>query len=158
MKPIWKQPNTAIRWIRNKLLHHLVSFLLVTQITRLKKSSKGVIYEESLHRRSASTWLIHFLAILVENKEMFIIARLNTPSKNNYDWYLYQNIWVLEIQFCDWDITEICCWNVRFQLKPASMTDCQYMNLYYKWKHFEPKRPWFLQVNVDKDVQILYCL
>ena len=30
----------------------------MTQITRLKKSSKGVIYEESLHRRSASTWLL----------------------------------------------------------------------------------------------------
>ena len=44
------------KWIGHKLLHHLVSFLLVTQITRLKKSSKGVIYEESLHRRSASTW------------------------------------------------------------------------------------------------------
>ena len=29
----------------------------MTQITRLKKSSKEVIYEESLHRRSASTWL-----------------------------------------------------------------------------------------------------
>ena len=56
MKPIWEQPNTVIRWIRHKSLHHLVSFLLVTQITRLKKSSKGVIYEESLHRRSASTW------------------------------------------------------------------------------------------------------
>ena len=56
MKPIWEQPNTVISWIRHTLLHHLVSFLLVTQITRLKKSSKGVIYEESLHRRSASTW------------------------------------------------------------------------------------------------------
>ena len=57
MKPIWEQPNTVIRLIRHKWLHHLVSFLLVTQITRLKKSSKGVIYEESLHRRSASTCL-----------------------------------------------------------------------------------------------------
>ena len=28
----------------------------VTQITHLKKSSKGVINDESLHRRSASTW------------------------------------------------------------------------------------------------------
>ena len=42
--------------IITSLLHHLVSFLLVTQITRLKKSSKGVIYEESLDRRSALTW------------------------------------------------------------------------------------------------------
>ena len=63
VNPIWEQPNTVIRLIRHKLLHHLVSFLPVTQITRLKKSSKGVIYEESLHRRSASTWLFCYFGI-----------------------------------------------------------------------------------------------
>ena len=56
-KSIWAQPNTVIKWIKHNSLYqacnHMVPFVWVI------KSSKGVIYEESLHRRSATTWLSH---------------------------------------------------------------------------------------------------
>ena len=65
VKPILEQPNTVIRWRRYNSLYqacnHLVPFLLVTQITPLKKSCKGVIYEESLDRRPATTSSREFL-------------------------------------------------------------------------------------------------
>ena len=75
-KSIWEQPNTVIGWIRHKSLYqacnHLVSFLLVTQITDLKKSSKGDIYEESLDQRSASTcWITNIVKWITDIGKLF---------------------------------------------------------------------------------------
>ena len=86
VKPIGEQPNTVIRWIRHKLFHHLVSFLRVTQITRLKKSSKGVIYEESLHRRSASTCWWDQISMMSARSVPAGLSSMQGGARNSTPW------------------------------------------------------------------------